>query len=195
MCILLSTGCNMPSGAAPERTSQVLSTPTSALNLPPVAKNTPITAPTVTITDPALSTETPETKEGTCTALLVPSEGVVYPLDEEIKFIWEAMLGAGKYLLEISNSTGWMLSIETTSPNCVVSADLFPGAMSYSWTVVVFDSAGKQICRVGPSNFSLTIKRILPTEKPDKGEGSPREGSGDGGDDGGDEGDFSFLEW
>jgi hypothetical protein len=91
-----------------------------------------------------------------------------------------------------------LLSIETDSPQYEVSAEMFPGAMSYSWLVGVFDSAGKQICRTAPLNFSLTTKNIIPTEKPDKDEGGSRDGSedgGDGGDDGGDDGDFPFPDW
>lgn len=208
-CILLLTGCNMPSASSPVTTSQVLPTATDTSIAPsiasPIAAYTATAEPTLEIVEPVLSTATPEVDPGECLVLLVPSEGVVYPLDKEIKFIWEAMPGAEKYLLEITNSTGWLLSIETVGTSYQVSAGMFPGAMNYSWTVAVFDSTGMKICRAGPLNFSITIKKSVPTEKPDKdGDGGPREGSGDGNDgggwdddsgDGGGNDDWPFPEW
>jgi len=195
-CILVITGCNMPFAESPVKTAQVLSTATNVSIIPPITAYTPTTAPTVAIVDPALSTETAEVNPGECLTLLVPSEGLVYPLDKEIKFIWEAMPGAKKYLLEISNPTGWLLSIETTTTSYVVPAEIFPGTTNYFWVVVVFDSAGKQICRTGAWNFSITIKKSYPTEKPGKDDdGGSRDGPDDGNGDGGGDYDFPFPEW
>jgi len=114
---------------------------------------------------------------------------VVYPADKNIKFVWEALPGAAKHLLEITNMSGWLLSIETAATGYEISSNMFPGEMKYSWNVIALDFGGKQICRAGPGSFSIIIRKSYPTEKPDKNDqGNPRDGSGSGdsNDEGGD---------
>jgi len=175
----------MPSVESPAGTVSVLPVVTDALKVPP-SESTPATESTVMTEEPALATETLVLNPEECLLLLVPSDGVVYPQDKEINFNWEAMPGAGKYLLEVTNSTGWLLSVEITEPRYTVSGEMFPGPLLYSWTVLAFDPAGKRICQAGPWNFSLSVKKSNPTEKPDKDQGGGEEQPEDT---------FPFPEW
>ncbi len=64
--------------------------------------------------------------------MLVPSEDAVYPIDMGINFIWESMPGGAKYILEVTNSTGWLLSIETAVTDYEISPNMFPGETQYN---------------------------------------------------------------
>jgi len=188
LCILLGlNACNMPSAASPLRTSVDAPTATNTPVLSPPSTAAPSPALLAT-PSPNLSaqpnliptfTSTPFT--GECLALLAPAEGVIYPADKSIPFTWESMPGATKYLLEITAPDGFLLSIESVTPDYKVSPGMFPGAKQYSWTVVAVDSGEQQICRSQPGHFSISIRKVSPTEKPDKDDGGGLE---DGGDDG-----------
>ena len=185
--ISLIISCNMPSTSVPQITEvmPVIVTETlvwSQLDTPTVPELSRVTELPGSSEIP---TPTPTSSE--CLVLSSPAEGAVYNQEKAVIFTWEPVPGSSKYILEISNSIGWLLSIETTRTFYEVPPSLFPGAMQYSWSVKALAPGGQKICMSPSQTFSLAFNRPSPTSKPDNDDiGGP--GNGDGGGGGGGDG-------
>jgi len=164
----------MPSTSAPQRTSVNPKASTETLSwlhlVTPTGQD--LSIQTTTVIPLPDETLTPTSSHNECSILDTPEEGVVYNQERTVKFVREAVSGSGKYLLEIANSSGWLLSIETTRTYYDVSPSMFPGTTQYSWTVVALDSSGQQICHSQLQNFSLAVVKRTSTSKPEREDGA-----------------------
>ncbi len=87
----------------------------------------------------------------------------------KVKFAWESLPGAEKYIVTFTDANGNVVAFETNDTSIEKYVEGFiPGAGDYSWAVTAYGEDGSEICKTETETFSKPDSNAQPRH-PDRG--------------------------
>jgi hypothetical protein len=105
----------------------------------------------------------------TCFNLIEPPAGAELPLQGPVNFTWEPQPGASYFVVSFTDSSGKVITFQTSETELSKYIEILPDAGEYNWQVTAYGADGAEICTAAAASFS----------KPDSNpEGSKRDNTG-----------------